>query len=87
MARASQFLIAVDQVLNTLTRDGWADETLSAHAWRKRNDSDWARWCRAIDWIFLKLFGQEDHCRKSFEAELVRAHIPVEMRAPPSDTH
>ena len=42
-----QVLIAVDQLLNTLT-GGWADETISARAWRC--NSIWA--VRFINWIF-----------------------------------
>ncbi|MDW2149448.1 hypothetical protein R7Q48_22795 [Vibrio sp. 378] len=28
---------------------------------------------KLIDWLFLKLFKQEDHCRKAFEWELSQA--------------
>ncbi|MDW1981952.1 hypothetical protein [Vibrio sp. Vb0304] len=28
---------------------------------------------KLIDWLFLKLFRQEDHCRKAFEWELSQA--------------
>ncbi len=74
-----QFAIALDQVLNTVVwikgdGFGYADETLSARAWRLRDQSDaWKR----IDFIF---FWDPDHCRKSYESELQRRHLPREYQ-------
>lgn len=70
-----QLLIALDQVFNCLVRikgDGFgmADETLSARAWRLRHQSN--AW-RRIDRLF---FLQKDHCRKSYESEVNRKHLP-----------
>ncbi len=75
-----QVLIAVDQVLNTvvwLPGDGFgfADETLSARAWRLRAQSN--AW-RVIDAIF---FWQQQHCRQAYESEQQRRHLPQEYRA------
>ena len=70
-----QFLISLDQVANTLVwikgdGFGFADETLSARAWRLREQSNaWKR----IDAIF---FWDEDHCYKSYRSELLRKHLP-----------
>lgn len=68
-----QFLIAVDQVLNTLVYikgDGWgfADETLSARAWRLQS-----RWYRVINGIF---FWQENHCKEAYESEVLNKQLP-----------
>jgi hypothetical protein len=74
-----QFLIAIDQVANTVVwikgdGFGYADETLSARAWRLRAQSK--AW-RRIDAIF---FWDADHCRSSYESELARKHLPPEYR-------
>lgn len=65
-----QILIAVDQLLNTLL-GGWADETLSARAWR-------GGWHRPIDTIF---FWQRQHCYNSYLSERNRAQMPPEYRS------
>lgn len=75
-----QLLIALDQLANTVTwikgdGFGFADETLSARAWRLRHQSN--AW-RRIDRLF---FWQDGHCRQSFESEVLRRHLPLEYRA------
>ena len=74
-----QPLIAFDQFLNTLVYingDGWgyADETLSARAWRLRTMSNCYRY---IDTIF---FWQEAHCRSAYESEVKRKQLPQEYQ-------
>lgn len=74
-----QLLIAFDQLLNTVTwikgdGFGFADETLSARAWRLRGQSK--AW-RRIDRLF---FFDKDHCRTSYESEVRRKHLPAEYR-------
>jgi hypothetical protein len=82
----TQTLIALDQLLNALVAGGWADETLSARAWRERNTSP--RWSRARRWIDRLFFWQPAHCRTSYESEQQRRHLPPEYRqiTPPSNT-
>jgi len=70
-----QFLIACDQMINTLIPFegdgfGFADESLSARAWRLRDQSSVWKW---IDQLF---FWETDHCRKSYESEVQRKHLP-----------
>lgn len=78
-----QLLIAFDQLLNCLVwikgdGFGYADETLSARAWRLSAKCEWARYVRiAIDVLF---FWDKDHCRGSYLSELKRKHLPVEYR-------
>ena len=73
-----QFLIALDQVLNTLIGKGWADETLSARAYRCRNKTKAWNWAyRTIDKIF---FWQDDHCYIAHLREMTRAQLPPEYR-------
>lgn len=69
-----QFLISIDQVLNVLFGSGWADETLSAYAWRTRNKSSLSRF---IDCLF---FWDEHHCLESYESERKRLQLPPEYR-------
>lgn len=74
-----QFLIALDQVFNTLIwlkgdGFGYADETLSARAWRLRGVSN--GW-KVINALF---FWQANHCRDSYRRELSRHHLPADYR-------
>lgn len=64
--------IAFDQLCNALC-GGMPDETLSARAEREHREGlrSWPR--KIVNAIF---FWQEDHCRTSFESELVRRHLP-----------
>lgn len=73
-----QIAVAVDQLGNTLL-GGWADETISARAWRQRHKRRWLVAMRVIDGI-ARLFGQRDHCRKAHESELLRRQSPPESR-------
>lgn len=71
-----QVMVAVDQLINTFL-GGWADETLSARAWRHKLDGSrsWPAW--VIDHLF---FWQKDHCRTAWQSELDRAHLPPSLR-------
>ena len=75
--RFSQIPIAFDQLVNTLF-GGWADETISSAAWRKRNEGNgWRFLLCVIDCIF---FWHPDHCKTAFESELERKHFPQELK-------
>ena len=67
-----QFLIAIDQVFNTIFGSGWADETLSAYAWRRQD--------RLYVWIDKLFFWDKDHCKESYESERLRMQLPPEYR-------
>ena len=73
-------LIALDQ-LGTALLGSFPDETLSSYAYRLRLQGKragfFADW---IDWVFLKLFKQEDHCRKAYDEERARVQMPPEFR-------
>ncbi|GHU34238.1 hypothetical protein AGMMS50256_27590 [Betaproteobacteria bacterium] len=80
MSIFKNFLIALDQALNTLIRiDGeWGlpDETLSARAYRLRKVApQYEIW---IDRIF---FWNDAHCEASYRSELLRKHLPGEYRS------
>lgn len=77
-----QLGIALDQLGNifiscTFGEKAWADETLSAHAWRWHLDGirDWPY--RVIDTM---LFWQKEHCRKSYDSELGGLQLPERER-------
>jgi hypothetical protein len=77
-----QLLISLDQFINVwffwwLPGGVWADETLSAKAWRTRFVNPWLY--RIIDAIF---FWEPDHCRLAWEIEIHRHDLPPELRPP-----
>lgn len=77
-----QLLIALDQLANVLigligNRQAWADETMSAHAWRMQleHDRTWAR--KLIDTLF---WFDKNHCKESYESEVLKRQLPPSMR-------
>ena len=79
---AHQFWVALDQLLNVLVsccfcEKAWADETLSAHAWRWQEEGA-RKWPRSV--IDAKLFWQDAHCRKAYENEKSRTQLPEAER-------
>lgn len=77
--RMKQFFIALDQLINTccfwLPGGSWADETLSARAWRIRGE--YPKLHKTIDTI---LFFDSNHCEESYLSEKQRLQSPVETR-------
>ncbi len=71
-----QILVGIDQLGNTLL-GGWADETISARAYRQRHK---LRWRIAQGFINALFFFQQEHCRRAFEAELDRRQLPPALR-------
>lgn len=72
-----QVFVALDQLVNTLI-GGWADETLSARAYRMSDKSRrWAKARKLIDWLF---FWEQQHCQWAWMAERARTQLPVEYR-------
>lgn len=73
----TQVGIGVDQTLNAML-GGYADETLSARAWRLHEKYWYANaWRVIIDSIF-RLFGQKEHCKNAYLSECNRVHLPKE---------
>lgn len=70
-----QVLVAVDQLINTLI-GGYADETLSARAHRRRLRGKGGV-AKVIDCLF---FWQDEHCKTAYESELKRLQLPPSMR-------
>jgi hypothetical protein len=67
-----QILISYDQLVNSYFR-GWADETISSRAYRKKDKT----LEKIINMIF---FWQESHCEQAYENEKQRNQLPPEMR-------
>lgn len=66
-----RFLLALNMfVLHLLT--GQPDLTISGWSYIRVRQGKRSP-IKLIDWLFLKLFKQEDHCRKAFEWELSQA--------------
>lgn len=79
MRWVAQVLVALDQALNAVL-GGFADETLSARAYRNDSPVGKRRWRiarRAIDALF---FWQDRHCFKAFMAEIDRRQYPPSYR-------
>ena len=80
-----QFLIAMDQVLNTLAWAklegfGFADETLSARMWRLQASSNWNRARIVVDWVFGNIFNDKNHCQRSYLDEYYKYQLPGDYR-------
>lgn len=75
----NQTLIAVDQLLNALLFRGWADETISARAYRNAAQGK-QKWVRFERWINRLFFWQANHCEKSHRMEVDRLHMPPAYR-------
>lgn len=71
-----QVLVAIDQVGNAIL-GGWADETLSARAFRLRYRQPYTFWRAVIDAIF---FWQPGHCEAAYKLERKRMQMPPELR-------
>ncbi len=80
LERFIQILIALDQLLNTLIGlflgDGWADESVSAKAYRLR-EKGWGKAYRFINKIF---FWQDNHSKSSYISEDEQRQLPPEYR-------
>lgn len=73
-----QIFIWLDQGVNVVLFFGYADETISARAYRQRHLMRWWVAMQIIDFIFAV---QGDHCRKAFESERKRLQSPDAERS------
>lgn len=85
----TQLGISVDQALACFicfgSADTWADETLSAKCYRKRNKKRWHIAMKIVDVLFLYqnwLHNHEEksHCKRAFISELERKQNAREYR-------
>lgn len=75
---AFQVLIAIDQLLNVVVCNGYADETMSAHCYRMELEGKpWGFMRPVIDRI---MFFQPNHCREAYESEVLRLQSPISER-------
>lgn len=53
----------------------YADDTFSATCWQKRTANPfWKYMHKFVDWLFLKLFNEKDHCELSYIKEITGGH-------------
>lgn len=64
VSRARQGVRALDHFVNATLFNGYAWESVSSHAWRVKDEKQWARF---IIWLTDKF--DKDHCRKSNRRE------------------
>ena len=81
-----QFLHALTQILNTMIPPldgtvGYADESMSARAYRAKRDGHLLGWLAAV--INGVFFWQDDHCKAAYESEYLRRMVPPEHRSKP----
>lgn len=74
--------IAADQFVNAVFL-GDEDETISSRLAKGRLAGRWwgVAGAAAVDWVFLALFRQADHCNKSLEADEGCQRIRAELAA------
>jgi len=77
--RLKQVAIAFDQLFNALFA-GWADETISARAYRCSDKK--MRWTIAMEVIDAIFFWQQDHCLNAYLEEIERSHLPPAYARP-----
>ncbi len=86
-----QLLLAIDQLGNAviglvLFKKHYADETISSHSYRlSKVSKGWYYMKQLVDTLFWFDYEERDgvkvkHCQLSYESELERNHLPVEMR-------
>lgn len=77
MSRAMKIGIAVDQLVNTIF-NGWPDMTFSArcYRWHIQGKRTWPM--KIVDLIFF--WQKYEHCKRAYESEMKRIHMPKDMR-------
>ena len=73
---AFNVLLGIDQLLNALL-GGYADESISARAYRQRSNPFWQQAQLLIDLLF---FWSPDHCERSYWAERNHTQLPPEYK-------
>lgn len=80
--RLLNILVSADQFIFSIVTFGGAnpDETISAASWRwERNGLKRGKILRPIiDYIFLKLFNDVNHCEESYKSEKEGKQLPAE---------
>ena len=76
----NQGWVALDQAINAWFFNGWADETISARAYRNSAQGK-PKWVMFERWINRLFFMQVNHCERSYRSEVIRLHMPPAYRA------
>jgi len=75
----NQGWVALDQAINAWFFNGWADETISARAYRGSAQGK-PKWVMFERWINRLFFWQVGHCEQSYRSEVSRLHMPPAYR-------
>ena len=81
--RLLNLLISTDQFIYVWVSfgQGMPDETMSSAAWRTERDGKiLGRVFRPVIDSIFRLFGEDDHCYKSYLSEKERNHMPDELK-------
>lgn len=79
-----RLLLAIDQLLNVAICNGEPDETMSSACWRMERDGRfWGFMRPVIDRLF---WFQPNHCRRAYEAELLRQQYAIVFQAKTTQT-
>lgn len=75
--------ITFSQCLNTIAFLGWPDEMLSARSYRMRHKKSWYMIECTIDFVFLVVLKQKNHCEECYHWEKRRYDVPVDYSSKP----
>ena len=76
----NQGWVSFDQWINAALFNGWADETISARAYRNSAQGK-PKWVMFERWINRLFFWQHKHCEQSYRMEVERLHVPPVYRS------
>lgn len=74
--------IAKDQAGGCCLKGSYPDETISARLWREgeMNGKRTWHWARIFIDAGARLLGDPDHCHRSYQQELIGAHLPPQIK-------
>lgn len=75
-----QNFIGIDQLINTFFFGGFADETISARAWREEVFHGHGKWTWVRGTLDALFFWEINHCKNAWDSEMQRRQMPVEYR-------
>lgn len=86
-----QLWLAFDQFLNVLlfpfSEETWADETFSSKCGRLQHRNPYKYYAKFVNFLFYFQANDFNHCRRAYENELRREHLPPQMRNIMKDDH
>lgn len=62
--------------INSFFFDGCTDESMSGRSYRMdayENNRKWRRFRKVVDWVWVVVFREDNHCRGAYYKDLARA--------------